>query len=112
MSHSVRSNIFFVFAAASFWAIQWFSNNYKNILLPEWLHFTKTAYGSLAVSMISSSSFLIFVYFGYRETKSIEGISRRLKNIFKWVFYVVIGVVALGIPLDIAIFLSKLHANG
>lgn len=38
--------------------------------------------------------------------------SQRLKNIYKWLFYVMVGVVALGIPLDIVIFLSKLHANG
>jgi len=112
MRNSVRSNILFVFILAIFVAVQWFSNNYEELRLPGWLQFTKTAHGSFAVSLISTLSFLIIICLGYRETQSIEGMSQRLKNIYKWLFYVMVGVVALGIPLDIAIFLSKLHANG
>lgn len=112
MSHSVRSNIFFVFALISFFAIQWFASNYEDIRLPEWLQFTKTASGSLFVSLISSLSFLVFIYYIHKEVQSFEGVPRRLKIIYKWIFYSVAGVIALEIILEIAIFLSKLHANG
>jgi hypothetical protein len=112
MSRSVRSNILFVLGLIIFVAIQWFSSNYEDLNLPEWLQFIKTAYGSLVIFVISSSSFLILMYYNYRETRSIEGMSRRSKNIHKWLFYVVAGIIILGIPLEIVIFISKLHASG
>lgn len=61
---------------------------------------------------MSSLSILVLVYLMYREFGEMEGTSRRSKAALKWSFYVVLGVTALGTPLEIAIFLSKLHLNG
>jgi hypothetical protein len=41
-----------------------------------------------------------------------DEIPRKMRTISKWLFYVVAGIIVLGIPLEIAIFLSKLHASG
>jgi amino acid transporter len=112
MITSARSKILYVFAAIAFFAIQWFSNHYREIHLPEWLQFIKTAYGSLAISLISSASILLFFYAGYREIQTIEGARRRSKIVFKWAFYGVAGVTVLSILLDIGLFFAKLRANG
>lgn len=112
MSRSVRSNILFVLGLIIFVVIQWFSSNYEDLDLPEWLRFTKTAYGGLSVSLLSSLSFLIAMYYFYFETLKSGEIPRRLITISKWIFYVAAGIIVLGIPLEIAIFLSKLHASG
>jgi len=110
MNTFIRSNTLYVFIVIVFLAIQWFSNNYED--LPGWLQFTKTAYGSLAISLISSASMVAFLYIIYRESQTIEGASRRFRNILKWIFYGVVTIAVLGIPLDFGVFFAKLRANG
>ena len=106
-----RSNMILFIAVASF-AANWFFGGYETRTLPGWLKFTQSAYGSFAGSLLSSLSILALVYLMYREFGEMEGASRRSKATLKWSFYGVLGVTALGIPIEIAILLSKLHANG
>lgn len=111
MRIATRSNMILFIAVGSL-AANWFFDGYETRALPGWLEFTRSAYGLFAGSLLSSLLMLALFYFMYQEFREMEGISRRIKATLKWSFYGLLGVTALSIPFEIAIFLGKLHANG
>ena len=106
-----RSSMILFLAVASL-AANWFFRGYENWSLPGWLKFTQSTYGLLAGSLLSSLSILALFYLIYREFGEMEGVSRRSKAMLKWSFYGLLGMTALGVPLEIAGLLMKLHGNG
>jgi hypothetical protein len=52
------------------------------------------------------------MYYFYFPMLKFDEIPQKMRTICKWLFYVVAGIIVLGIPLEIAIFISKLHASG
>lgn len=111
MRIATRSNMILFIAVGSL-AANWFFDGFETRALPGWLEFTRSAYGLFAGSLLSSLSILALVYLMYRVFGEMEGASRRSKATLKWFFYGLLGVTTLSIPFEIAIFLSKLHANG
>ncbi|MGK9234726.1 hypothetical protein KXS07_23460 [Inquilinus limosus] len=111
MSIASRSNlILFIWAAVLL--TNWLFDEYEKWTLPSWLKFTQSDYGLFAGSQLSTFLILGLFYLLHREFQETEEISGRFKTILKWLFYGMLGVTAVGIPLEIAAFLMKLHANG